>query len=573
LGSTEGVLPLDAPWRVRIRNADHVLGAGILVCGGRVLTCAHVISPDAIEPPPGTVLVVEFVGWRDAPSTTAWIAAGCWFPPRDDEWLDERGDVALLELAGGRWDDLPTAPLRRLPVSRSLHGRRVRSCGYPDGAVKPGVWAQADLAGPGPGGERIQLDSVSAGHPVTRGFSGAGVIDDETDAVIGVVVSEYSELGISWMLPVETILRYLPYLKNCVDGRLAVDQELSDRSGSRIDVDLAREITSWLQGRRRIRLIVTGGSASSTSAALRRVIRFADRESRPSARDRSIAEAAAGTVPPVGSIDLALDVSGKAVDDVSRRIAERLGIPVDGPADVAGKLRERAPPMTLVVDGVDDVAEPAALLDQVLAPLAERGVRLLLGFHRASSTALDLARSRWPDQDEPDDHPRVVRRRLDALATQIGDVADREDALGSYREYVAGRIAGTPELPLGAASLRLWLSALRMADADGERTWLGSQFDDCEAAADRAVRRLEGFQRGLEGLLERRRELTGRLTAYHAMAAGHGLVEDLGLDTVYRQAYHALRQGPADLVEAEGLVGAYQRAVRVRVTGRGDARL
>ncbi len=550
---------MDAPWRVRIRNADGVLGAGILVCGGRVLTCAHVISPDASEPPPDMMVIVEFVGLRDAPSAKAWIADGCWVPPLDHEWFDERGDMVLFELEGGCWEGLPAAPLRRLPVS--LSGRRVRSCGYPDGAVRPGVWAQAALAGPGPGGERVQMDSLSVGHPVTRGFSGAGVIDVEANAVIGMVVSEYTEFGVSWMLPVETILRYLPDIKNCVHGGLAVDRELSDRPDSPIDDDVARQITSWLQGRRRIRLLVTGESASPRSAALRRVIRFADRESRPSAGDMSIAEATAGTVPPVGSIDLALDVSGKTVDEVSRRIADRLGIPIAEPTEVTRKLRAQAPPMTLVVDGVDDVAEPAALLNEVLAPLAERGVRLLLGFHRESSGALSMARSRWPDQDKPGDHPDVIRWRLDTLDTQIGDLADREDALGSYREHVAGRVVCPPELPARAASRRLWLSALRKADADGERTWLLSQLDDCEAAAERALRRLDGIQRTLDGLLERRRELRGRLSAYHAMAVGHGLVEDTELDTVYRQAHEALWQPPSDLVAAARLVDAYQRAV------------
>ncbi|MGQ0777997.1 MAG: trypsin-like peptidase domain-containing protein [Pseudonocardiales bacterium] len=568
MGLTEGVVPLDAPWRVRIRDADGVLGAGILVCGGQVLTCAHVISPEAGETPPHTMFIVEFVGVRNTPSAKARIAEGCWSPPRDHESSGEQGDVALLKLSGDSWKGLTAAPLRRLAVSQGLSGRQVRSCGFPDGAVNLSVWARAELAGSGAGGERVQLDSASERNPVTRGFSGAGVVDDETETVIGMVVSEYTERGVSWMLPVETILHYLPpRIENCVEGGLAVDRELSDRPGSQIDVDFARQITSWLSGRRRIRLIVTGDSESSRSAALRRVIRFADRESRPSADDRTIAEAAKGTVPPVGSIDLALDVSGKTVDEVSRRIADRLGIAIVEPTEVTSTLRAHASPMTLVVAGVDDVADPAALLTEVLAPLAERGVRLLLGFHHESSGALSIARSRWPDQDQPDDHPDVIRRRLDALATQVSDVADREDALGSYRKQVAARVAGLPELPALAASLRLRLSALRMADTDGERVWFLSQFDRCDAAVERALGKLNEFQRSLQEVLDRRRELGGRLSAFHAMAADHGLVEDTELDTVYRQAHEVLWPGPSDLKAAERLVDTYQRAVRSKIDG------
>lgn len=549
---------MDAPWRVRIRSADgKVLGAGILVCGRRVLTCAHVVSPDTGQTTPHTRVFVDFVGLPDTPSARAWVSADCWIPPRDVVW----GDVALLELDRDRREGLPEALLRRQLVS----GSHVRTCGYPAGAEVPGVWAQAEVARHGEG-EWVQIDSRSQDNAVSRGFSGAGVIDDKTGAVIGMVVSEYNERGVSWMLPVESILGYLPRLRSCVVGGPAVDRELSDRPGSRIDVDFARQITSWLPGRRRIRLIVTGDSASSRSATLRRVIRFADRESRLSAGDRSIAEAAAGTVPPVGSVDLALDVSGKTVDEVSRRIADRLGIPIAEPAEVTSRLRAQAPPMTLVVAGSDDVAEPLALLNEVLAPLAERGVRLLLGFHRESSDALDIARSRWPDQDKPDDHPDVIRRRLDALATQIEDVTDREDALGSYREHVAARIAGTPDLPARAVSLRLWLTTLRRADADGE-VWLLAQLDDREAAVERARQRLDGFQQSLDGLLDRRRELTGRLRAFHAMAADHGLVEDTELDTVYRQAHEALRPGPSDLVAAARLIDIYRQAVRRMVDG------
>ncbi|MGH3923230.1 MAG: hypothetical protein ACRDTT_10240, partial [Pseudonocardiaceae bacterium] len=183
------------------------------------------------------------------------------------------------------------------------------------------------------------------------------------------------------------------------------------------------------------------------------------------------------------------------------------------------------------------------------------------------STARNVARSRWPDQDKSDDHPDVIRRRLNSLATRISDVADREDALGSHREHVAARIADTPELPARGVALRFRLSALRMEDADGERARLLNQLDDCEDAVERAVRRLTGFQRSLDELLERHRELRGRLRAFHAMAARHDLVEDTELDTVYRQAHEMLRQGPCDLVAAEALVDNYGRAVRNKADG------
>lgn len=83
-------VPVDAPWRVRIRNAD-VLGADILVCGGQVLTCAHVINPDTGATPPSTRVVVEFVGVRGIPAACAVVSAHCWVPADDGVW----GDVTL----------------------------------------------------------------------------------------------------------------------------------------------------------------------------------------------------------------------------------------------------------------------------------------------------------------------------------------------------------------------------------------------------------------------------------------------------------------------------------------------
>lgn len=57
----------------------------------------------------------------------------------------------------------------------------------------------------------------------------------------------------------------------------------------------------------------------------------------------------------------ALDVSGKTVDEVSQRIADLLGIPIAEPMEVTRRLRAQVPPITLVVDGVDDTAEPVAM--------------------------------------------------------------------------------------------------------------------------------------------------------------------------------------------------------------------
>ncbi|MGH3831552.1 MAG: tetratricopeptide repeat protein [Pseudonocardiaceae bacterium] len=397
-------------WRVRIRNANGaVLGAGILLGTRYVLTCAHLLirsdAPDlsTVNTVPDIDVTVDFVGLPPLPSAKARVARGGWVPDNDTDG----GDIALLEL------DAPqpigsTTPLRRLPATR---GRAVYTCGFPRG-LEDGMWVDATLSGPcGPGGEWVQMDATSPGRPVRAGFSGTPVFDKLTQCAIGMVVGKYTdeESGLSYMLPVETILRHLPEVSAWVRGAKATDPSLVGNLGSQVlDDDLARKLVSWMErhrGTENIQIIITGNSDAPGSAVLRSVIGLADREQRPNSTDPLVTAAPPGTVPAPGSIDLAVDVTGKTPAEVFRRIAERAGIPVEQSTEPTAQLWDSLPPMTIVVAGIDDAEQPEALLTDVLEPLAERGHRLLLTFRRASSSSLTVARSwigsasRDPDPD------------------------------------------------------------------------------------------------------------------------------------------------------------------------------
>jgi hypothetical protein len=532
---------VDERWRLRIRDAaGNVRGAGMLVCTGQVLTCAHVVGDENSPTAPDTTVVVDFVSVPGTPSVRATVARDGWIPVNND---DGSGDIALLDLVG-QVHGPAHARLRRL-LGR---GRSVHAFGFPAGAEQFGVNATAQLSGKGgPGGEWIQVDSPPDDRRVTNGFSGAAVVDEETQSVIGMVVMEYTRERptVSWMIPVETICRHLGGLARCVDGPVAVDDTLVtvDRD-SRPELGFARRIGRWFSGsaERPVRLVVTGEPGSSASSGLRSMVVLADRELRPTAIEPS----ADGTVPPVGSVDLALDASGKTVDALSRRITERLGSPA----------ARRGSDAALVVDGVDDAADPQALLRELLHPLAEEGIRLLLGFRRESSPAWGLARSLWPGAEASDDDPEVVRHRLDALAERIAAVAGQEDELLRYREYVAARVADVPEVSARAVALRVRLSAARGDPGDTAR------LDDAEDAADRTLRRLERHRRVLDELRERRSELRRRLAAYQALAVDRGFAENVELDVHYRRADDALWQRPCDLDEVAGLVRDYRMTIR-----------
>src|SRR5256885_6627463 len=180
------------PWRVRVRSrADPVRihGAGVLLDREHVLTCAHVAMA---EPE----LAVDLVGLEGIPSSDAWIVNGLCVPPFADE---QRGDVALLKLGVPQPDGIG-ATLARAALTWD---RPVHALGYPNNpGLDIGVWARMTLAGR-VGVEWLQMNRRSGGEQRVRaGFSGAGVADEQTGNVLGIVVSEYTDdaAGLSWML-------------------------------------------------------------------------------------------------------------------------------------------------------------------------------------------------------------------------------------------------------------------------------------------------------------------------------------------------------------------------------------
>lgn len=396
MSGSPDALPDQRTWLVRVCDAHGaVLGAGILLGTRHVLTCAHALlrsdDPSTEACAPSIEVVIDFVGLRPMRSARARVAAGGWVPPNDADG----GDIALLELEAAQPKG-STTPLRRIPMT---WGRNVYTGGFPTG-LENGFWLNAKLTGNGgPGIECVQMNPISPSGPVRPGFSGAPVFDEITQQIIGMVVSRYadSELGFSYMLPVEAILRHLRRVKEWVDGAASSDLSLVENIDSQaLDDKLAREIVSWIERRRdtdNTLIIVTGKPDSPQSATVRRIISFADREQRPNSADPLVAQASKGTVPSAGSIHLAIDATGKTPGEVLGRIVDWTGIPVDPSTEPTAELLDSPPPMTIVVYGIDDSQKPVALVTDVLEPLARRGHRLLLAFHQEFSDSLSVARS------------------------------------------------------------------------------------------------------------------------------------------------------------------------------------
>jgi serine protease Do len=487
-------------WRVRVRSRaepGRILGAGVLLDREHVLTCAHVAMAAA-------ELAVDVVGLDGVPSSDAWIVDGLCVPPFANE---QRGDVALLKLGVPQPEGIG-APLRRAALSWD---RLVHALGYPNNpGLEMGVWARMTLAGQ-VGVEWLQMNRRHVGEQrVRKGFSGAGVADDETGEVLGIIVSEYTDdaAGLSWMLPVEAIITHLPLVSEWAVGDSAIDPAFDAR-----DADLTgpvAQFAGWLA--RRFEgaavLIVVGPDV----VAVRKAVAL----SSPKTAD-------------LGPVDLALDVVGQTVEEVSRRILNRAGLGVDNARTSSERLQAGTPPMTIVATGIDEAKEPEALLGNVFTPLVESGARVVLGFRHNDSASLAMART---------------------LAAET--VAGRLDACGA-------RITALEAGNLGAAvaELRLQLTAMRMAAAE-DTAMVAERLTKFEQRIAKAERALRTANRSAAAISDHR----GLLTATQARAAAGGLIEDLELAAKYRVAAEVLAADPVDEAAAHAAVRAYQDAVR-----------
>lgn len=482
-------------WRVRVRaRADPVgiLGAGVLLDREHVLTCAHVALAAA-------ELAVDMVGLEGIPHSDARIVA-C-VPPFADE---RRGDVALLRL------DVPQphgigARLRRAALTWD---RPVRALGYPDERdLDIGVWARMTLAGR-VGFEWLQMNRRSDGEQRVRaGFSGAGVADERTGEVLGIVVSEYTAdaAGLSWMLPVEAIITHLPLVSEWAVGDSGIDPGFA-APVREVDRGRAAEVADWLARRHE------GAAVLIVPAPDLPAVRQAVALSNPNAPD-------------LGPVDLALDVGGRTVKEVWRRIMDRAALAGNG----------GMPPMTIVVVGLDEAEEPEALLGEVFRPLVGSGARLVLAFRHKDSASLELARTLVTE---------TVTGRLDAAATRIAALP-----LGGLGDQVT--------------ELRLRLTMLRRA-ATEDAALVAGRLASFERLIARTEQHLANLDRDTASISADR----GWLEAERARAIAGGLIEHPGLAAKYREVLELLAAEPVDAAAVHAAVRAYRDAVRQELANR-----
>ncbi|MGK5497356.1 trypsin-like peptidase domain-containing protein, partial [Streptomyces sp. URMC 125] len=534
-------------WRVRVRSrgSRRVIGSGVLLGGDTVLTCAHVLG-SRVSP-----VTVDFPEIEGAESSTATVIDGCWVPPQGED----RGDVALLRLhrpPPGRH----SAPLLRAVAVR---GTRVDLCGYADslrGALGVALTATVNLSF----GERVQLD-LPPSHLPRRGFSGGPVLDmDDPPSVLGITVARYlnasepEPLAMAHMIPVETIARYLPGVRPWVGGLPAVQRSLtaSASSGRATDFGYAERLAAWFGGRNPAPVYVTEVErGSGRDRTLQRALALADRELSVDA-PAVLSTDPAGTVPPVGSLDLAVGARGATADEVVVQVAERMNLKEPDPARARKRLRAGRVPLTVAVLGVNESAEPDRLLG-LCGEFAERGCRLLLVFHGRNTRV-----------DQATEEDLALRHRMGALAERLDALDGRLRRLAPTK----ARLAGVEPPDDAVTDLHMNLSLLRHAHGAGGSPATGwtrtaqDRLDRLDRRTRRAERDTAAAEEAARRGYERRTELRGELRAYRQMAVRHGRIEDVELDGVYRAAHEALYRGRFAAESAAEAVAGYVDAVR-----------
>ncbi|WP_159001270.1 S1 family peptidase [Streptomyces sp. SBT349] len=555
-------------WLVRIRQpGGPVLGAGVLLSADLVLTCAHVVGePDAS-------LMVELAGaGAMADAVPARVAEDGWVPHREGDGLwGPVGDVALLRL---RWPQPAerATTLHRLPPTRR---RAVRLYGFPVDADR-GFELDGRLGGRG-GDGRVQIKPEPPEANAVEGFSGGAVVDDETDRVIGIVVSRYrlGALRASFMIPTGTVLHYLPQIRHFVPSESVIDRGFaSDRalrrdSGNehaeeKEDEGLALSLTDFLSGGEAAppaASVVVGPDDDTRELPLWLAVNAASGEL--SAHDRAalLADAPPGTVPPIGSLDLAISVTGRTRAEVAERVCGRMGF-VPAPGDTfEARLRGNPLPLTLAVRGVDRAREPAGV-GELLGLLAEQGCRTLLVFdeddepaRRAATAALEF-RFRLGAAD---------RLLNDCLALGRHDLPARTRRVTARAQPARGALDRAGKSFAAASALKHRIAALRTQGPPPP----GRSMDEIEevvATATTAIADLSAAIGHLDALVARRNELRGRLEAAHAPARGRDSASRAALDLSdrYCEARDLLWHAPCDVPAAEAAIRRYLDALHGR---------
>jgi hypothetical protein len=176
---------------------------------------------------------------------------------------------------------------------------------------------------------------------------------------------------------------------------------------------LMRKLIAAARGRPRV-TVVSGGAGSGKSAVLARLVTLSDHQF---VGDYAVEVAAVADdlKPAVGSIDVAVVATGKLHTQILKQICTALQVPTPDAtteptvdkrlAQLHSWLNARTDPVTIVIDGLDEAADPDVLVREVLAFLepdtTAPKVRLLIGVRSIGTPRSGMTRMALPPDEMP----------------------------------------------------------------------------------------------------------------------------------------------------------------------------
>jgi hypothetical protein len=271
------------------------------------------------------------------------------------------------------------------------------------------------------------------------------------------------------------------------------------------------------------------------------------------------------------SLDAAVDRMKSAYDRAREAIA-----PVDDAwtalLPALGEAEDAWRAVHALSQALEEDSDPA--LDRIGRELAEaRGVicadplSLVRADGQADTQRLEAIRAELAERrsglEEADRLRGGHDERIQRIEAILGQVEETTAKARQARDVVLVKIVspGLPDIHDPAPALRERLAALGTLRGQGRWAALAARVDELETAAAAALDQARGTLHTIEGLLDRRAELRGRLEAYTAKAARLGHAEDAELVRLQEQAKSMLWAAPCDLRQATVVLAAYQHAV------------
>jgi WD40 repeat protein len=189
---------------------------------------------------------------------------------------------------------------------------------------------------------------------------------------------------------------------------------------------------AWLQEPGAGMSVLTGSPGAGKSAVLGRLLLLSDPTFGAQARlTRSADDPLEGQLPPPAFVDAALHARGKTAEQCGRLIADQLDVPLgveggtfDGQtlvAAIAGRTRRPV----IIIDALDEAAEPFAVATLAVALAAQGGARVAVGTRRSLDGRI-----------VPSDEDRHARLKSTfgswAFVVDLDDEVDTRDEIASY---------------------------------------------------------------------------------------------------------------------------------------------